>query len=138
MRAATDRRHKNAIEMINWNNFSFVVILWSEYINMIPIDLEKNTDSLGNIGLSKRKKLSEISLTRWLYLCWISSLTYSIPRNFFCEVGTHLLQRLAKLQGQLPDIIGDFRGKGLLIGMEMVTDKIKERKKNRMLNFLFE
>jgi alanine-glyoxylate transaminase/(R)-3-amino-2-methylpropionate-pyruvate transaminase len=48
------------------------------------------------------------------------------------KVGTHLLQRLAKLQGQLPDIIGDVRGKGLVI------DKVKERKTNRMFNFLFE
>jgi 4-aminobutyrate aminotransferase-like enzyme len=45
------------------------------------------------------------------------------------RVGTHLLQRLAKLQGQLPDIIGDVRGKGLFIGMEMVTDKVKAKQK---------
>jgi alanine-glyoxylate transaminase/(R)-3-amino-2-methylpropionate-pyruvate transaminase len=43
------------------------------------------------------------------------------------QVGTHLLQRLAKLQNQLPDIIGDVRGKGLLIGMEMVTDKVRKK-----------
>jgi len=86
MRAATDRRHKNAIEMITWNNFNFVMILWLEYINLILLDPEKNTDSLGNIGLSKRKKLSEISLTRWLCLCWISALTYSTPRSLFCVV----------------------------------------------------
>jgi alanine-glyoxylate transaminase/(R)-3-amino-2-methylpropionate-pyruvate transaminase len=48
------------------------------------------------------------------------------------KVGTYLLQRLAKLQGQLPDIIGDVCGKGLVI------DKVKERKTNRMFNFLFE
>ncbi|UJR07661.1 hypothetical protein I4U23_011948 [Adineta vaga] len=39
------------------------------------------------------------------------------------RVGTHLLERLAKLRDQLPNVIGDVRGKGLLIGMEMVTDK---------------
>lgn len=39
------------------------------------------------------------------------------------QVGTHILQRLAKLRDQLPEVIGDVRGKGLMIGMEMVTDK---------------
>lgn len=43
------------------------------------------------------------------------------------RVGTHLLERLAKLRDQLPDVIGDVRGKGLLIGMEMITDKVKEK-----------
>ena len=46
------------------------------------------------------------------------------------RVGTHLLQRLGKLRDQLPDVIGDVRGKGLFIGVEMVTDKVKERKEN--------
>ncbi|CAM2724083.1 unnamed protein product [Rotaria socialis] len=39
------------------------------------------------------------------------------------RVGTHLLESLAKLRDQMPNVIGDVRGKGLLIGMEMVTDK---------------
>ncbi|CAF1588666.1 unnamed protein product [Adineta ricciae] len=39
------------------------------------------------------------------------------------QVGTHLLKRLAKLRDQLPDAVGDVRGKGFLIGMEMVMDK---------------
>ena len=41
------------------------------------------------------------------------------------RVGTHLLQRLAKLREQMPDVIGDVRGKGLFIGMEMVSNKVK-------------
>lgn len=40
------------------------------------------------------------------------------------RVGTHILQRLAKLRDQLPQIVGDVRGKGLMIGMEMVTDQV--------------
>jgi alanine-glyoxylate transaminase / (R)-3-amino-2-methylpropionate-pyruvate transaminase len=40
------------------------------------------------------------------------------------RVGTHLLERLARLQEQMPDVIGDVRGKGLLIGMEMVSNKV--------------
>ena len=42
------------------------------------------------------------------------------------RVGTHLLQRLAKLRDQLPNVIGDVRGKGLIIGMEMVADRVKD------------
>jgi alanine-glyoxylate transaminase/(R)-3-amino-2-methylpropionate-pyruvate transaminase len=38
------------------------------------------------------------------------------------EVGTHLLERLVKLVDSC-GIVGDVRGKGLMIGMEMVEDK---------------
>ncbi|XP_070267520.1 alanine--glyoxylate aminotransferase 2, mitochondrial isoform X1 [Myotis yumanensis] len=38
------------------------------------------------------------------------------------EVGTYLLLKLAKLRDEF-EIIGDVRGKGLLIGIEMVKDK---------------
>ena len=40
------------------------------------------------------------------------------------HVGTYLLNSLAKLRDQYPDVIGDVRGKGLLVGMEMVSDKV--------------
>ncbi|RXM97043.1 Alanine--glyoxylate aminotransferase 2, mitochondrial [Acipenser ruthenus] len=39
------------------------------------------------------------------------------------QVGTYLLTELAKLRDKF-DIIGDVRGKGLLIGVEMVKDKV--------------
>jgi len=38
------------------------------------------------------------------------------------HVGTYLLHSLAKLRKRF-DIVGDVRGKGLMIGVEMVTDK---------------
>lgn len=38
------------------------------------------------------------------------------------HVGTYLLQRLAELQ-EKHDIIGDVRGKGLMVGVELVKDK---------------
>ncbi|XP_006902189.1 PREDICTED: alanine--glyoxylate aminotransferase 2, mitochondrial-like [Elephantulus edwardii] len=38
------------------------------------------------------------------------------------EVGTYMLLKLAKLRDEF-DIVGDVRGKGLMIGMEMVKDK---------------
>ena len=39
------------------------------------------------------------------------------------EVGTYFLKKLGKLQDEF-DIIGDVRGKGLMIGVELVTDKV--------------
>ena len=39
-----------------------------------------------------------------------------------CEkVGSKLLRSLAKLRDKYPDIVGDVRGKGLMIGMEMIN-----------------
>uniref|UniRef100_A0A8C5P0W9 Alanine--glyoxylate aminotransferase 2, mitochondrial n=1 Tax=Jaculus jaculus TaxID=51337 RepID=A0A8C5P0W9_JACJA len=38
------------------------------------------------------------------------------------DVGTYMLQKFAKLRDEF-DIIGDVRGKGLMIGIEMVQDK---------------
>ena len=37
-------------------------------------------------------------------------------------MGGHLLERLRELQGR-HDIIGDVRGRGLMLGVEMVTDR---------------
>ena len=40
------------------------------------------------------------------------------------EVGTFTLLELAKLRDEF-EIVGDVRGKGLMIGVEMVTDKVR-------------
>lgn len=40
------------------------------------------------------------------------------------DVGTYIMTELAKLRDQY-EIIGDVRGKGLMIGVEMVKDKVK-------------
>ncbi|XP_065340976.1 alanine--glyoxylate aminotransferase 2, mitochondrial [Cloeon dipterum] len=37
-------------------------------------------------------------------------------------VGTHLLKRLAKIRDEFPQFVGDVRGKGLMIGVELVSD----------------
>lgn len=39
-------------------------------------------------------------------------------------VGTHLLLELAKLRDEF-EIVGDVRGKGLMIGIQMVKDKVR-------------
>ena len=45
-------------------------------------------------------------------------------------VGTFFLNELAKLRDEF-EIIGDVRGKGLMIGVELVEDKVEEK------NFIF-
>ena len=41
-----------------------------------------------------------------------------------CQVvGTHFLNELAKLRDEF-EIVGDVRGKGLMIGVEMVENKV--------------
>lgn len=40
------------------------------------------------------------------------------------HVGTYLLHSLAKLRKKY-EIVGDVRGKGLMIGVELVTDKVR-------------
>ena len=39
-------------------------------------------------------------------------------------VGTYFLQELAKLRDEF-EIVGDVRGKGLMIGVEMVDNKVR-------------
>lgn len=39
-------------------------------------------------------------------------------------VGTHLLHRLSTLMLEFPNVIGDVRGKGLMIGIELVSDPV--------------
>ena len=39
------------------------------------------------------------------------------------DVGTYMLLELAKMRDEF-EIVGDVRGKGLMIGVEMVTDKV--------------
>ncbi|KAL2779803.1 alanine--glyoxylate aminotransferase 2, mitochondrial isoform b precursor, partial [Daubentonia madagascariensis] len=42
------------------------------------------------------------------------------------EVGTYMLLQLAKLRDEF-EIVGDVRGKGLMVGMEMVQDKVSRQ-----------
>lgn len=41
------------------------------------------------------------------------------------HVGTYLLRALSKLRKKY-EIVGDVRGKGLMIGVEMVINKVRE------------
>ena len=38
-------------------------------------------------------------------------------------VGTHLLSELLKLRDEF-EVVGDVRGKGFMLGLELVTDKV--------------
>ena len=39
-------------------------------------------------------------------------------------VGTYFIEKLLDLKSEFPDVVGDVRGKGLMIGVELVTDKM--------------
>ena len=41
-------------------------------------------------------------------------------------VGTYFLEELLKVKKEFPDVVGDVRGKGLMIGVELVTDKVSD------------
>ena len=41
-------------------------------------------------------------------------------------MGTYFLEELLKVQQEFPDVVGDVRGKGLMIGVELVTDKVPD------------
>ncbi|MCB0033470.1 MAG: aspartate aminotransferase family protein [Anaerolineales bacterium] len=53
------------------------------------------------------------------------------------EVGTHLRTGLDKLYEKYP-VIGDVRGKGLMQGIEMVTDRESKEPATKAINHLFE
>lgn len=40
------------------------------------------------------------------------------------DVGTYFINELIKLRDEF-EVVGDVRGKGLMIGMELVTDKVR-------------
>lgn len=55
------------------------------------------------------------------------------------EVGTHLLHRLSTLMLEYPNIIGDVRGKGLMIGVELINDPLtKESLDTQSVSDIFE
>ena len=55
------------------------------------------------------------------------------------EIGTYLLHRLNTLMLEFPKIVGDVRGKGLMIGVELVNDpETKEPMKSQYMVEIFE
>jgi 4-aminobutyrate aminotransferase-like enzyme len=47
---------------------------------------------------------------------------YVLHHPWILQVGSHLLSRLRALQSK-HDLIGDVRGKGLMLGLELVKDR---------------
>lgn len=52
------------------------------------------------------------------------------------EVGTYFLNELSKLRDEF-EIVGDVRGKGLMIGVEMVENKVRLIKDQFNFEFFF-
>jgi 4-aminobutyrate aminotransferase len=63
--------------------------------------------------------------------CAAASATLELVENGFMEnaahMGEHLMGRLAELQARYPDVIGQVRGKGLMIGIELITDRTSRK-----------
>ncbi|MCU1761633.1 acetyl ornithine aminotransferase family protein [Pseudomonas sp. 14P_8.1_Bac3] len=63
--------------------------------------------------------------------CAAASATLELVEGGYMEnaaqMGEYLMGRLAELQGRYPDLIGQVRGKGLMIGIELVTDRINRK-----------
>jgi 4-aminobutyrate aminotransferase len=59
--------------------------------------------------------------------CAAASATLELVENGFMEnaahMGEYLMGRLNELQTRYPDLIGQVRGKGLMIGIELITDR---------------
>ncbi|MGE8149665.1 acetyl ornithine aminotransferase family protein [Pseudomonas vancouverensis] len=63
--------------------------------------------------------------------CAAASATLELVENNFMEnaahMGEHLMGRLAELQARYPDMIGQVRGKGLMIGIELISDRVSRK-----------
>lgn len=55
-------------------------------------------------------------------LCLLQVIEEEKLQSNSLTVGTHLLHRLSTLMLEYPNVIGDVRGKGLMIGIELVSD----------------
>lgn len=59
--------------------------------------------------------------------CAAASATLELVENGFmdnaAQMGEYLMGRLGQLQQRYPDLIGQVRGKGLMIGIELITDR---------------
>ncbi|MFU2325759.1 acetyl ornithine aminotransferase family protein [Pseudomonas sp. NFX98] len=60
--------------------------------------------------------------------CAAASATLDLVENGFmqnaAQMGEYLTGRLLELQARYPDLIGQVRGKGLMIGIELITDRV--------------
>lgn len=63
--------------------------------------------------------------------CAAASATLDLVENGFmqnaAQMGEYLMGRLQDMQTRYPDLIGQVRGKGLMIGIELITDRLTRK-----------
>lgn len=63
--------------------------------------------------------------------CAAASATLELVENGFmhnaAQMGEYLMGRLLEMQARYPDLIGQVRGKGLMIGIELITDRVTRK-----------
>lgn len=63
--------------------------------------------------------------------CAAASATLDLVENGFmqnaAQMGEYLMGRLQDMQARYPDLIGQVRGKGLMIGIELITDRVTRK-----------
>ena len=57
-------------------------------------------------------------------LFYLQAIEEDGTQKISLEVGTYFIKKLRELQSEF-DIIGDVRGKGLMIGVELVADRVR-------------
>ncbi len=78
---------------------------------------ESSNHAEGQVHLRPHLSVTQYVQINVLVLTLLMFLPSSFP-----QVGAHLLQRLRGLQAQ-HDVVGDVRGQGLMIGVDMVKDR---------------
>lgn len=63
--------------------------------------------------------------------CAAASATLELVENGFmhnaAQMGEYLMGRLLEMQARYPELIGQVRGKGLMIGIELITDRVTRK-----------
>ncbi|XP_069946805.1 alanine--glyoxylate aminotransferase 2, mitochondrial isoform X2 [Cherax quadricarinatus] len=105
---------------------SFTITVSQDSTSSFTITVSQDSTSSFTITVSQDSTISPTftdyqDITSSLTVCDYMVLEEEKTQEKALEVGTYFLHSLAKLREEYP-VVGDVRGKGLMIGMEMVQD----------------